>query len=659
MMKRTLSAIACLFLLSAMAPSAAAVGPSDSTIWGLSYDWAHFEGDVQNMTGVDTEATNDDLEEAADYAGFILESDQVLSGASHFYIESWDDSEIIEIRDIHGNTHQVTKRMTELTLRHGLLANAGFTMAWNDDSESIDIWYSASQEITLVVDASYTEYVDSEMMVFGGDLEMTGAISDIADLSMNFQVIADGEVENPEVDLGYSISMEIPSMASEWRVDGPLDYLHDLSQQPANETPTSGGEYGGGIIEGEFSTLTGYSVSVEMNDLPTEDFGINLDAFNVQLSDSIPGQGSFSDDFQISSGSIWDWECPPVSGTERLSIDDTMVEVQCGVAPPISPGMAFMIGHSLIPAFDNGVSELLNVIQSQVESWLEEVSGDDRSGVFLCDNGEEIPADWENDGYEDCSDGSDESGGMDTFTCDSGEQIPADWENDGEEDCSDGSDENDGTGEAASRLEGMIEALMESNLNKTMEAFGEKLAELAEDNVPAEPVMSLEDSCGLLFWNTEESRVVGMAIMNDDDGDGSSEVLLGPSIFGVRGHDIQLNIDYNDGDDARDVKVEIIGLTDSDDIAPRSKHDIEDLYDILGPEFMTDIDLIDTDLDGVPDVFDQDDDGDGLFDWEDDDPLRPFGLPTDDGDDTIPGVGVISISAILFIAAISFSKRKD
>ena len=83
MTKKTFTAIACLFLLSAMAPAAVAVGPSDSTIWGLSYDWGHFEGDVQNMTGVDTEATNEDLEAAAEYAGFILESDQVLSGASH------------------------------------------------------------------------------------------------------------------------------------------------------------------------------------------------------------------------------------------------------------------------------------------------------------------------------------------------------------------------------------------------------------------------------------------------------------------------------------------------------------------------------------------------------------------------------------------------
>lgn len=39
---------------------------------------------------------------------------------------------------------------------------------------------------------------------------------------------------------------------------------------------------------------------------------------------------------------------------------------------------------------------------------LEEADAEDEDDVFICDNGEEIPAHWENDGEEDCDDGSDE-----------------------------------------------------------------------------------------------------------------------------------------------------------------------------------------------------------------------------------------------------------
>ncbi len=39
---------------------------------------------------------------------------------------------------------------------------------------------------------------------------------------------------------------------------------------------------------------------------------------------------------------------------------------------------------------------------------LEEADAEDEYDVFICDDGEEIPADWENDGMEDCADGSDE-----------------------------------------------------------------------------------------------------------------------------------------------------------------------------------------------------------------------------------------------------------
>jgi len=654
MSQRILSSFICLLLLTSIAPAAAATGPPDSVIWGVSYDWGDFEGDVLEMTGVDTNAANEDIEAAAEYAGFDLASDQVLSGSSNFFIESWDGDETVEIQDIHGNTHQVSQRITELTIRHGLLADAGFTVSWVDDDEAIDIWYSASQEMVLVIDATYVEYVDSDLLVYGADLEMSGLVSNTADLSMNLQVIAAGEVEAPEVDLGYSISMEVPSLSSEWRVDQPLDYLQQLNEEPNWDDENGSwddenGSSASGIIDGTFTTLTGYSLSAEISGIPTEEIGVNLDTFNVELSDSIPGEGTFSDDFYDIGGEMtdWGWNCPPVGGTEDLTIDDTTVEVQCGLAAPVSPGMAVMMAQSLAPAFDNGVQELSSVLQGQIESWFEEISGsDDGNDTFVCDNGEEIPAYWENDGYEDCSDGSDENDGGGTFTCDNGEEIPADWENDGEEDCSDGSDENDGSMEQSGefeKLESMMEALMESDLEKTMEAFSEKLDELVEDNVPSEPIIDLEESCALLFWTTDDSRVVGFAILN------SEELLLGSSVFGVKTHDVELNVQYHDGDNARTAKMDIVGATELRDIAPQSKHDNSELYDILGFEYLPDLDLTDTDNDGVIDYFDQDDDDDGIPDWDDPELNKP--------NDSLPAPSVLAVISMLGAAAILMPRR--
>ena len=65
---------------------------------------------------------------------------------------------------------------------------------------------------------------------------------------------------------------------------------------------------------------------------------------------------------------------------------------------------------------------------------------------FMCDDGETIPMDYVNDGYEDCSGGEDEmdmGGSDDEFMCDDGETIPMDYVNDGYEDCAGGEDEFD------------------------------------------------------------------------------------------------------------------------------------------------------------------------------------------------------------------------
>ena len=661
MSERLLSASICLLLLTSMAPTVTAVGPSDSVIWGISYDWANYENDIEEITGIDTNAANEDLEAAADYAGFLLESDQVISGMTQFFIESWDDDETVEITDANGDTHEVTKRVTELTIRHGNLGDMGFTAAWTDENESIDIWMSASTEQLFVIDATYTEYVDDELMVYGGDLDMSGEFALESNMEFNLQVIAANEVLAPELGMGFSVSFEIPSINSQWRTDEPLDYLHHLSEEPTDDSNDStdngsvGDEYQSGLIEGDFSTITGYSMMLSIEGIPAEDFDINLDAFNVQLSDSIPGQGIFSEEMNVLSGAAWDWECPPVGGVENVNINPSSngtVSAQCGLAPPISMGMASMMAISMMSALDSGVQELFSAIEEQVGAWMEEIAPEE--DTFVCDNGEEIPAEWENDGEIDCEDGSDEneSGGGGTYTCDNGQVIPEAWVNDGEEDCEDGSDE-DGSEDVFQKYIDMFEALNNSNLEKTMEAFGEKLEGLLEDNDPSEPLANLDDMCPIMFWDTSNSRVLGMALMATDEGD-DYEVLLGPEILGVKQHSYELSIIYLTGQDAVDAKLDALGLSELRDLAPESKHDVEELYDILGEDFLPDLDQTDTDEDGVIDYFDQDDDGDGLFDWEDPDPLSPpEPVEGESTGNSVPGLGIIATISLMGAAMLA------
>ena len=76
--------------------------------------------------------------------------------------------------------------------------------------------------------------------------------------------------------------------------------------------------------------------------------------------------------------------------------------------------------------------------------------GEDGGPSFVCGDGEEVPFDWVNDGYEDCSDGSDEQqydsegNKINWFDCHDGSEVWVDQVNDGYEDCPDGEDEGYG-----------------------------------------------------------------------------------------------------------------------------------------------------------------------------------------------------------------------
>ena len=616
-------AISILISVSSLS-SVAADGQEESTIWGVSYDWSHFEGDSLNMTGVDVNEVNRDMKDAADYAGFSLDYDQVLTGTTQFFVESWDDSGDYTVTDVNGTSYPVSKRVTELTIRHGSLADTGIASNWSDGNEEIELWSSAYQDTLAVINANYAEFVDEDLVVYGAELQMDGELSISMGFDIEVGVLAANESLSPEISADASLSFSIANMTSNWKVFDPVDYHFMLESEPTDESAGDadadfsedelaiGKEYeDAGHIEGSFSSLSSYSLELSASGVPTEEVDIDIDVFNIALSDNIQDDGVFFEEMTLFAGAMWGMDCPPIMGSETMVSEGSEIEVQCGLSPPIPWGMAMMMGISMFESFDSGVEQLFDVMSEQIEKWAEEsgLSGD--SDIFLCDNGNEIPADWENDGEDDCGDGSDETGPV-----------------------------------ATNKYEKMADALLDSNLNKTMEAFADKLERLVEDNIPSEPIYDLEDACGTMFWRTSDSRVVGMALVLE------GRIILGPSINNVKDHPVSLNIEYLDGQSAREAKSGTTSIDEMDEMAPASKHNVEELYRILGPKYIPELDTKDTDGDGTIDFFDSDDDNDGVSDWEDPEPTEAPGE-----DSAVPSPGLVAVLSILASAAILSSRR--
>ena len=548
MSNRLLPAIVCLLMLTSAAPAVVASGPSDSLIWGISYDWSNMDEDQVTLMGIDPEEVYDELEEAAEYATFSLLVANVLSGSSHFFLEQWDTPGTMTVDDAHGNSHEVTQRNTIMTFRHGSRIDSGMVMYWEDGNENIDIWYSGDSEDLVVLDIEYTEYVDSQLRIVGGDLSMSGGISHESEIQFNFEVNAGGETIGADIGQGLMMSFDMPSITSTWRAEEPTDLYWYTNQDGMS---FSGCDDGCGMVSGDYELGIAYDFS--LSGVPSEDMGFSADAFDLSLSDSVASQGAFFEEFGTA---IFTGERTPSCDGMDYTVDVDMglsedIEAQCRtVMPFFSPGMLGMAGVSLGASVEDSSSfeVLIEELQYEIESIFEGESGgssgNSSGGIFTCDNGEEIPASWENDGEEDCSDGSDENGG----------------------------------GAVMTKLETMIEALDDSDLEKTIETFVEKFIELSEDN-QREPLMNLEEgACFTTLWDPMHARGVGIALLVD------SQLVVGPDIEGVPEHPVPISISYHVGDDARGLRDAISELDELSDLAPSSEHDPRDVDELLGIE---------------------------------------------------------------------------
>ena len=246
------------------------------------------------------------------------------------------------------------------------------------------------------------------------------------------------------------------------------------------------------------------------------------------------------------------------------------------------------------------------------------------------------------------------------FICDfdHNNRVPGWQVGDGVEDCYNGADENpdassDEPGDPAGStdLESMFEALDASNLQKTMEAFSERLDILLQDNVPDEPKYDIEDLCATMLWDPSDVRVLGVALVLEGG------LLLGPQIENSMPHPTTtINVQFLSGQAARDAKSGASSQSSFDEMAPPSKHDLAKLYEILGPDYLPDLDTTDSDGDGTMDFFDSDDDNDGIPDWED---SEPKSLESEAGSSSLPAHGLVATLSVIAAAAMLIPRRED
>ena len=562
------TALLTLSMISAI-PTAAAEG-DDSIAWGIEYDWLNLNADIQEMTGIPYDDIIEDIEESADYGGFNLTILNIYSGGSSFYVEQWDDSTELTIADNSGTSHTVTTRVTEITLRHGMLYDAGFMVDWEDKSimsaPSMEVVLSADYETIAVADLLYTEYVTSDMKLVGADLDATGNWGIGAGMGLFVDVFGNGENFEIDLDMSYDLGWEASSLSSEWRLEHPSNVLNMMNN--GNDFEWDCDDTQCGKVSGSYSTVQSYDVS--FTGLPMDEFGFDADALDLQISDSIPDSGTFDsevdqDDDEIMGDDGYQFEINyDFHDQQTVTIDDaggTTTATQV-LMDPYPPGMSIMVGYSFANAII-GSGDQTNAVEAMtaaIESWGEDAEETVVYDTFVCDDGEEIPMDYVNDGENDCSDGSDE-----------------------------GVDEDELVTEIVEKAMNIYEAFEESDFEKNAETFVDRLEDEMEDYSEMEFDFPYVDGAYDALWSNEHSRFVGMQIIVETEA-GNEYSFLGPETDAYNNNPPKdMHVNYLVGEAADEAEDEAEEATTIEELAPVAAHDVGAIVSALGehaPESM-------------------------------------------------------------------------
>jgi hypothetical protein len=467
-MKRTIALLfTCLMIVTTIPANVAAQDAVPEPIaFGIEYDYSNINADVESMIGLDLTEVFQEVMAAGDDAGIDLLVGRVTTGSTTIVFEQYDGD--ITTLDVDGTPTDFSTKITELTVRHGVLDDFAVNAEWDDSYAGIELTVGYDAEQLFNADVLYTEYFDDNMGLHGMDMEMDIDAMIEYSVGISGEISGDGESLPFDVELKIGTSYEINNGLLEVRMDEPSPVYNEMANlQPGEELywscdgeegsdpPSISNDYGEIGVTDQCSDRnihydTATSVVFELTGIPTEELGLPAGDFDISITDSVTDTYDGEVELFFMGGAMELLDEP----SQMITIDDgSTLEVHQAYASPTPlafPAMwAMMWANSVVGSGDYptivdalmgnaNFEEIFGDIADDIENDLDG-GDDDNEYYFTCANLNEIPEDYMQDGYDDCGDNSDEE-----FFCNNGEEIPPSWVNDGYEDCQNGEDETMG-----------------------------------------------------------------------------------------------------------------------------------------------------------------------------------------------------------------------
>lgn len=465
LMKRTIALLFTCLMIVTTIPANVAAQDAEPIAFGIEYDYSNLNADVESMIGLDLTEVFQEVMAAGDDAGIDLLIGRVTTGTTTIVFEQYDGDMVT--LDVDGTQTDFSTKITELTVRHGVLDDFAVNAEWDDSFAGIELTVGYDAEQLFNADVLYTEYFDANMDLHGMDMEMEIDAMIEYSVGISGELSGDGESLPFDVELRIGTSYEINNGLLEVRMDAPSPVYKEMTNlQPGellswscdgdegSDPPSISNDDGEiGVTdqcsESNIHYETATSVVFELTGIPTEELGLPAGDFDISITDSVTDLYDGEVELFFMGGAMELLDEP----SQMITIDDgSTLEVHQAYASPTPlafPAMwAMMWANSVVGSGDyptivdalmgnENFEEIFGDIADDIENSVD--GGDDDEYYFTCANLNEIPEEYVEDGYDDCGDNSDEE-----FFCDDGELIPSWWVNDGYEDCQNGEDETMG-----------------------------------------------------------------------------------------------------------------------------------------------------------------------------------------------------------------------